>query len=34
MVPGQEASSNNLGDEAILMSSHTILFHDKIRKFP
>ena len=44
MVPGQEANSDNLGygecihrnhlNEAILMSTHNIQFHDKIRKFP
>ena len=42
MVPGQEVNSNNLGifvyflhnNEAILMSTLNIQFHDKIRKFP
>ena len=46
MAPVQEANSDNLGksfrfstqycmlDEAILMRTHNIQFHDKIRKFP
>ena len=39
-MPGQESNSDNSGnfflifDEAILMSTHNIQFHDKIRKFP
>ena len=43
IVPGQEANGDNLGMstifykmmvfEAILMSTHNIYFHDKIRKF-
>ena len=32
MVPSQEANGDNLTDEAILMSTHNIQFHDKIRK--
>ena len=31
MAPGQEANSDNLG-KSILMSTHNIQFHDKIRK--
>ena len=43
MVPSQEANGDNLGvfffffsifDEAILMSTYNIQFHDKIRTFP
>ena len=43
MTPGQEANCDNLDffpifqtiiDEAILMRTHNIRFHDNLRKFP
>ena len=33
MVPDLEANDDNFGDEAILMSTHSIQFHHKMRKF-